>query len=774
MKKKLFSNKDWFKIWAFYHGTIILLFAASLFFTRGIVFDADYTSMMPTTADGEAAKIADSSVSKNSGSSVFILVGHKDFAKAKNAAVQALELLSPESAKFKSVELYADNGTAEDVQRFLHKYRFNLLSSENCEKLNEQSGPEIFAENALASIFGGFSMTSLENLAEDPFLLDEENLKNYIKAVSESGTSMSPKDGVLASEFEGCWYVMLRCTLTEEGARLASKKNAVPFIYEKLLPLEKDGVRFVFYGTPFHSYKSSSSASAEISVISTVSMIAVIVILLFVFRSGLPLFASLFSISASLVTAFCATHLLFGKIHMTALVFGTSLIGSCIDYSLHYFINWKCTKELDSSEKIRRHIFNGLILSLISTELCFFMLVFAPFGMLRQMAVFSFTGILSSFLTVTGFFTQFKLPQLQNRRIPLVEKFSSIRLPLNEKAAKKSGLVVSLVILAVCSVILGYRHKDLRIQNNISNLYKMEGRLKEDTITAYKIMNYNPTSWLIASAPSIEELLCLEEKIMPLIPDSFVCTAGFIPSVERQKKSIEASSKLLPLAAAQFEYLGFDEESEVDFAEALSNASKNYVTPESELPQSLKSLLNMLWIGKNGGMYYSMILPSKISDENVYKNIAQTFDGVFYENKVKDISAGLDKLTWIIIVMFASAFLMIAVLMKFFYNWQDTLKIISIPVLSVLVIFTVFVLAGLKIEFFCVTGVILVFGLGLDYVIYRLENKSNSTETFAIALSFLTTAISFGALALSSFVPVHVIGLSIFSGLITAFILAVL
>ena len=112
--------------------------------------------------------------------------------------------------------------------------------------------------------------------------------------------------------------------------------------------------------------------------------------------------------------------------------------------------------------------------------------------------------------------------------------------------------------------------------------------------------------------------------------------------------------------------------------------------------------------------------------------------------------------------------------MKFFYSWRETLKIVSIPVLSILVITAVFVLAGLKIEFFCITGVILVFGLGLDYVIYRMENKENKLEAFAILLSFVTTSISFGALALSSFVPVHVMGLSIFTGLITAFILAMI
>lgn len=124
--------------------------------------------------------------------------------------------------------------------------------------------------------------------------------------------------------------------------------------------------------------------------------------------------------------------------------------------------------------------------------------------------------------------------------------------------------------------------------------------------------------------------------------------------------------------------------------------------------------------------------------------------------------------------MFAISFIIIAVVLKFFYSWKETLKILSIPLISLLAILCTFILAGLKIEFFCITGVILVFGLGLDYVIYRMENKENKLEAFAILLSFVTTSISFGALALSSFVPVHVMGLSIFTGLITAFILAMI
>ncbi len=778
MQKKLFSNnRFWFGVWAAYHGAILILFLISLIFTKGIVFDADYTSMMPSATDNKAAKIAEKSVSENANRSIFILASHEDFEKAKEAAQTVYGLLKDEKSKFASLSLYSDMEAVSDVQEFIAKYRFNLLDSKLQKQLESEGGAEEVTQNALASVYSGFSMTSLENIAEDPFLLDESNLKNYLSAVTDSGTKLSPKDGVLAREFEGRWYVMLRGELTEEGAQLASKKNAVPLIYEKCLPLEKDGVRFVFYGTTFHSYKSSSSASSEISLISTVSMLAVVLILLFVFRSPLPVIASVFSIALSMGTAFFATHLIFGQIHLIALVFGTSLIGSCIDYSLHYFINWKNSKELDSPQKIRSHLFNGLSLSLISTELCFLLLAFAPFGMLRQMAVFSFAGMLSSFLTVSGFYTLFKLPPAHKRGIALIRKWEEKPQNPSGKLYRYAGAVFSLLIFVVSSAVLLVRHDDVKIQNNIANLYKMEGRLKEDTVTAYKVLGYNPTSWLVVSGDTVEEVLQTEEKLATSIPDKFICTSRFIPSAAAQKKSAEAAERLVPFAAGQFEYLGFEGESEEyarDFTLAVEEAKKNIITPEEEMPATLRPLLNMLYIGRVEDRYYSIILPSAISDEAYYQSLADTYPNVYYENKVREVSAGLDNLTRLILIMFGIAFVVIAVIMKFFYSWRDTLRIISIPVLSILSIVAVFVLAGLKIEFFCITGVILVFGLGLDYIIYRTQNKTDRAEMFAIFLSFVTTAISFGALALSSFVPVHVIGLSIFSGLTTAFLCAIL
>ena len=78
---------------------------------------------------------------------------------------------------------------------------------------------------------------------------------------------------------------------------------------------------------------------------------------------------------------------------------------------------------------------------------------------------------------------------------------------------------------------------------------------------------------------------------------------------------------------------------------------------------------------------------------------------------------------------------------------------------------------GNPIDFFALIGIVLVFGLGLDYIIYIMQDRvDRRVESFAVLLSFLTTALSFCSLAFSSFIPVHIIGLAIFAGLTVAFV----
>ena len=169
-------------------------------------------------------------------------------------------------------------------------------------------------------------------------------------------------------------------------------------------------------------------------------------------------------------------------------------------------------------------------------------------------------------------------------------------------------------------------------------------------------------------------------------------------------------------------------------------------------------------------------MPNKIVDAKAYAKIGEYNDNIYFINKMADMGKDLDKLTIMVLKFFAVAYVIMYIILRFFYKRKNSLKIISVPLLIVLVAAAVFAIFKINLEFFSVTGLILVFGLGLDYIIYMMENEKDRSkeqdktlEPFAIMLSFITTVVSFGALALSSFVPVHLIGLVIFLGLSTAY-----
>ena len=783
MKKlSLPQNKTFAFVWLIFH---IVLIAPTLFTivkSHTVNLDADLFNMLPKPDIGKAMGVADEKLTEMTGQNVFILVSHKDFDTAKQVAENVYSQLEG-SPRFKSVSLYSDSSALGEVTDFIHEYRWNLLDDEAIEMLATENGAQVFAENALAKAYSAFTFSSLDTLQDDPFMLGEYTLTNYLSSLQNSGTAMSPRDGVLATQHDGLWYVMIRGILSKEGAALASKSNAAVQIYEVCEPLEKDGVRFVYSGTPFHSYKSSTSASNEIALISTVTLGAIIILLLIVFKNPLPIVYSVASILISILAAFSMTYLCFGKIHILTLVFGTSLIGSCIDYSLHFFIHWKANSTLAAGAEIRRHLITGLTLSLISTELCYLILVFAPFGLLKQMAVFSLTGIMSAFLTVISMYPLLNVPHESTRKIALLKYFAAPKW-YNKK---KFGRIVLAAVFSVTITTLLVNHRNVKIENDIARLYEAQGRVRDDEMLAWNVLNYNPSGWFIIAGNTAEEALVEEERLCKRLQEvnagkergGYIATSQYIPSVAKQKESRKASEQLLPLAPFQYEALGYD----VAQAAALRTAfsDEQFATPDGNIPEYLAAAISTVWLGNIDGRYYSIVLPVSITDEDAYNALADESPNVYFENKIKDIGRDLDKLTKTILSLFALAYVVIIVVLKFFYSWKHTLKIASIPLLIVLVIASIFAATGTALEFFSITGMILVFGLGLDYVIYMIENEKRADTTpnaklepFAILLSFLTTAVSFGALALSSFVPVHMLGLSIFLGLTTAFFCTIL
>ena len=760
--------------WISFHLIIFLFFIFNLIFSKtSYSVSADLFNMLPKTFSEESVNKADAMLTSGANNNVFILVSNKDFSEAKKIAEYVYSKLE-KSEYFSSISLYNDENSVDQVIEFIFNNKWNLIDN-NTIKLIENQGLSYISDMALSLVYGGITLTSLDNLEEDPFLLSELELKNYLEKIQQSGIGMTAVDGVLAQETENGWYIMLRGVLNKEGAAMASKKNGVTEIYKVCAEFESDETHFVFSGTPFHSHESSNSASKEIVLISIISLLLMLVILLIVFRSPIPILCSISAILLSALTAFIGTLSIFKTVHIIALVFGTSLIGSCIDYSLHYFVHWASNSELTNGIDIRNYVLKGLSLAIISSCVCFSILLFAPFTLLKQISIFCLLGLISSYLTTIAIYPYIKLPKDEKRKF----SFEGIFRKNNSDTVRTLKKIIPITLIFFSLMIICIFHNQIGVKNNISSLYKMKGKLLSDEIESAKVIQYNPTGWFILRAETEQELIEKEELFTEKYKNlknntGYICTSLFIPSIKSQKLSRTMSKKLLENIDEQLFLLGYDTESSSISKQSFNESELNYITV-SNCPDIISNVIQNCWIGNLNGKYYSVFIPSKINDEKELKTLVLDND-IFFVNKSTDISTDLDKLSYLILIFFGFSLFVIFAITKMVYTWKESLKVISVPIFILLMIFAIFGLLNIKLEFFSITGVVLVFGLGLDYIIYMIENNHKDVsigkklEPFATLLSFITTIISFGSLALSSFQPIHLIGLSICIGLTTAYI----
>jgi predicted exporter len=550
------------------------------------------------------------------------------------------------------------------------------------------------------------------------------------------------------------------------------------------------GLEIYFSGIPFHSYESSSNAQREISFISTVMLFVILALFIFVFRSPLPVLSSLLAVIISLTMAAATALLVFREIHILTFVFGTTLIGIGVDYSVHFFIHWKGNPALKDGYAIRSHISKSMIVCFISSQICFFVFLFAPFPILRQFAVFSMAGLLSSFLTSYCLYPLLKVPDDKKR---ILRFFTTNQHEPTRTTEKHDGtgswclcgswlkkyirlLLFATLAIAALGVIVFSR--GVKIHNDITSLYTMSTFMLESEKRAAMVLDQGSAPWyFIVSGDTPNEtleneqtlLLRLEEEISRGNLASFLGTSVFVPSETRQRETYEAMKALLPLAGAQYEYLGFPPEYAAVFFGEFA-AGERFCLPE-HAPQSAG--ISNLWIGEAGGKFYSCVLLFHPENEETFRAVAGEFDFVHFINKAQDIGRDLDTLTRTMAFIFLAAFIAISVLMFFVYPMRDSLRICAVPLFLVLSTLAVLTAAKIPLGFFSAAALVLVFGLGLDFIIYmsgRKAKSSNNPTSLAVLISYLTSLLSFGALGLSSFVPVHIFGLTVSVGLSAAFI----
>lgn len=675
-------------------GTIVFLHPAK---TETNILNAVFSN---STADKTIVELSGRYSSK-----INVIAESEDSEKSLSAAKEFYE-------KTDKKIFFVKNYNFDKIFETYQKYGNNLLSQKTIYRLENKNYEEV-AGQSLETLYSPLS-TALLPLDEDPFML----FNDYVKSLS-NGT----EEGSVIS-YNNKYYSIISLGIQPDTALSPSIINGE---IKKLVDLQNNlssgDVKIYLTGAPVHSYYASSKSMKEINLICILSSIFIFALFRFYFSNIKLLIPTAISLGGGMLSGYIAASLIFPSIHVLTFVFSTTLIGICIDYSLHYFI-----------EKDLSKIFKSLTVSMLTTVSAFAILLFSGVELLKEIAVFTMTGLCSVYIMVVLFYPLLKIDS--------AEKRFQINLP-----DKIKPVIVSIIcIISICGMFFVKFNDDIRNMyvpsKSLANAEKLFKEITgSDTKTTFAIVNGN----------SFQDLLEKEESLTKhLYNTNFQALSKFIPSHKQQKENQILRKNL------------------------YEHSLKNYASFLTE--EQIKKLLDMKisddYLNFEDNDIFSEFLLNKNTSLVVLYDIENpqiiTDNGFKHVDVQKDISDRIAHCRKNCLIMVAPILLLLFILLSCIYKPKTAVKIILPSIFASAFSIGLLSLFKVEINLFHILAIFLIIGFGLDYSVFRAGRIQGSSN--AVMLSMCTTVFSFLLLAFTGFKLISSLGIILTIGLLTSYL----
>lgn len=733
---------------------------------HGLPLSTDLLALLPQEERDPVLKTANESISRALGRHVIVLVGHPERAKARAVARTMADALSATHL----ADTIGSQATASQFRQIGATYfphRNSLLGAEDRELLETGRAQEI-ARRALAQTYGvGFADGDL--LRSDPFLL----FPRFLMGLPVMASRLTMDDGMLSVTEGGITWVGIIGTLRQEPYRLDVQSALVGTVnrVEQTSVAEDPRVRILRTGTVFFAESGSRTAMQEASNLSTLSIIGTVLLILLVFRRVGPLAQNTVTILVGMIVGVAATILIFGEIHAIALLFGTSLIGTAVDYGLYYSATGLDAKGAAPAQRLRV-ILPAIALGLTTTLVGYALLGLAPFPGLRQIAVLSAIGLISAFVTVVVW-----LPLMDRTRpataraerwLTFTEGFYEFLEADRWRLARR--VIVGLVLAGATVGVFRLNFDD--------DIRKLQALSRPLSAQQQQIFSLTGTSmapqYLLIHAADDETALQYQERLAPILAHlkaehvlgNVQMPAAFVPSAARQATDAALLRDRLttPLLSEHWRALGLDP------GAAPAEPASGPLTLEQVLkaggPPLVKDLI--LAPGLHIGTLQGLAQPQQLAEA------IKAIPNVRFINPVEDFSALLGK--YRIRAMWLTFFAFAAILggLALRYGIVGAGRIMLPPL--VVIIATPLLLAafGQSLTLFHAMGLVLLLAIGVDYSIFFGETQGHRSHAtmFGVLLAATTTQLSFGLLILSGMPALRHMGATMLLGITIAVLLA--
>lgn len=701
---------------------------------------------------------------------VLFLVGHTDEKRAQNAAMHFSNALSEQA--FNSVSAVTEPSVALELNQLYLRHAPLILSRE--DKHNLASRPDWFIQKKIRALYTNPSLLNSTDFSLDPLSLSGRFLYQNLSRYSGQ---MINKNGFLQVTSNGVTWVLVQAALKDSAFSISQQaifKQAVDAAKQNTQDLFAD-VDILSDGAIYFALSGTSQAKSEISTVGLGSAIGIVALILLVFFSLRVLVFALLPTAVGIISGFAVCHAVFGQVHTIALVFGASLIGVSIDYAFHFLCERQHQELAWRPNAGLKRLRWGLGLGAFTSASAYITFVFSGFPGFQQIATFSAAGLIAACITVATLFPLiFARPAQKNM---LASRMVLVLNHYQNMWPNREWVLIPIVGISVAVFIIGLQH--IQLGDDIRAMQSPAPELVKRHQAFREISGSGPTrQFALYSAHSPQELLEGLEQIHQSFDRKGITAysiSDWIPSKKAQLKNqqlLQAQLVETGLLQQFFEQIPLSEAVLTKLKSNFKAEPSDKLGFEAAFPLVQSALPQPLSFQLDGLFYAYITFPAEAELEKIQQTLAQ-HSGAIWVDQVKQTNELLktyrEKSMYVLLIAFAVVYLIC--LLR--YGALSGLYVVAPPAVACILSVSALALLNIPISLFSIMALVLVLGIGIDYCIFIREiNSRPSVTLFAIALSTITTVLSFGLLSVSQTDAISGFGTAVFIGIALCFFLS--
>jgi len=771
-------------------GWLLLMLLAIVYivlrFSAASPLQTNVLALVPPTEINPVAEHAVDVLAQAGGERATFLVEHRDPFLAKQAASRFGAQLRGSGA-FGSVLAEVPPFDLGSLTALYLPYRYQLLSAPDRAAL--AGGAHDWQEMLTRRLYAPFNAGPLVPLADDPFGW----LSHWLAGLPYNALKLEPDGGFLVADTPQGSAVMVSAALPGSAYDTATQRAVVLAVAhaEAALQQQFPGVRVLRTGGGFYAEQARHSAEHDVDLIGSASLLGIILLMLWVFRSPRVLILGLLSTAFGIAFALAVTLAVFGQLHLLTLVFGASLIGEAVDYSIQYFVLYQSAGRDWQAAAGMRRVRPALTVALATSLVGYAMLGCVPFPALRQIACFAITGIVTAYLTAILLLpASLARPSTRGRPRLFDQALSLLRAWHRLLTRRHARTVLLLIALAA---VPGWMR--LTSNDDVHLLIHLDPRLSAQEQQIRKAIGLSGgAQFFLVQGCDPEQVLQREEALSARLSElvaqgrlqSWQALSAFVPSAARQ----QADHVMLAKTAfgdraglqAALDHAGFRQTVAQHYL-AQFEQTVPPLTLDTWLASPLAQPFKFLWLGKTtvdktaDAAYASLVVPGDGPDSATLSTAASGLAGVTLVDKPGSVSALFGEYRKLSSVWLLAAVLMVSLLLAWRYGVRGGLAVILPMIFAVGATLALLGYLGSELTLFHSLALMLVLGVGVNYSIFLREGCLRGDDDLGavfvgVLLSAATALLSFGMLGLSSMPPLKDFGMTLAMGIALAVALA--